>query len=111
MTPAFMIPPICSETGGDLACNHLAGALEISAFCDTPPEYLFAYVNAASGTLTTFMGGVLGRIEFGRKFESNLGDQRQSIKVRAINGRTYHGTYYRSAGDYARLRLVAKGRP
>lgn len=37
MTPSFMIPPICSNTLGDIASNHLLGALELAEIHDDPP--------------------------------------------------------------------------
>jgi hypothetical protein len=37
-----------------------------------------------------------------------MGDTRVSIRVYAINGCVYHGTYYKSAGNYARVKISAK---
>jgi hypothetical protein len=36
-----------------------------------------------------------------------MGDKRQPIDIYAINGKKYHGTYYKSSGDYARVKLYA----
>lgn len=100
--------------------NHNRSLLEVEQFKTDVPERYFAYVrlweplmgNAQLnsnryGEVTTWMGDFLGGIYWiGREFRSNMGDKRIPIRVRGINGRSYSGTYFKSAGDYARLRLL-----
>jgi len=66
-------------------------------------------VGAPAGWATTWMGHKLGDVSFGTPYRSNMGDTRVPITVRGINGVIYTGTYFSSAGNYARLRKV-KGR-
>ena len=108
MTPSFMIPPVCSEQGGDLACNHLASALEVAEFVDDPPRRLFAYISEPAEVATTWMGDLLGTVRFGKRWRGPSGDERVSVTLRAINGSVYRGVYYRGAGDYARFHYRAQ---
>jgi hypothetical protein len=101
--------------------NEERSAVEVYEFVHDIPERYFAYVKLHDqellgnaqlahnryGNLTTWTGDTLGGIYWmGREFRSNMGDKRIPIRVRGINGRSYSGTYYKSAGDYARLRLL-----
>ena len=99
--------------------NDERSALEVFNTLTDPPAQLFAYVqrinNAQSPSagetergciLKTWTGDTLGRIiDAGRPWRSNFGDERQAITVRLADeaGTLYHGTFYSSAGDYARL--------
>lgn len=94
--------------------NDERSALEVYEFCQNPPERYFLYIKlnpngytgyGSSHMATTWTGEYLGDVQFGRTFKSSFGDTRVSITVAAINGRKYHGTYYKSAGDYARVKL------
>lgn len=100
--------------------NEERSALEVSEFCANPPARYVLYIKEPDGGITnqgipwdhnwdgvatTWMGEKLGTVSFGRSFRSNFHDTRIPVRVRAINGLNYHGTYYRSAGDYARITL------
>lgn len=87
--------------------NEAVSALEVYEFKRDLPASYFLYVNEKEATVTTWMGDFLGRIVWaGSAWRSNMGDQRQAIEVRAINGRTYYGIYYCSAGNYARIKIA-----
>jgi hypothetical protein len=57
-----------------------------------------------TGSATTWTGDNLGAVQFGRAWQDNFGGVRIPISVRAITGDDYHGTYFASAGDYARIK-------
>jgi hypothetical protein len=115
-----------SEVPAHLATitNDDRSASEVYEFVTNPPERYFLYINhpevrstflseqadsvryGSSGLATTWTGEKLGDVQFGTTFRSSFGDTRVSIRVYAVNGRTYAGTYYKSAGDYARVKLV-----
>lgn len=91
--------------------NDELSQVEVYEFVIDPPDRYVAYVakrdhptGAVSYVLTTWTGDVLGKAQLGLVYVSNLGDTRRPIWVRAINGRTYYGTYYCGAGDYCRLK-------
>lgn len=88
--------------------NELRSAVEIYEFCNDKPEKYFLYIKEENGTATTWTGELLGTVTFGFKFRSNFGDYRILVTVKAINGETYHGIYYTSAGSYARIKKVKK---
>jgi hypothetical protein len=93
------------------ACdNDLRSAVEVYEFCTDPPSNYMLYVNEARREATTWTGEKLGRVTFGREFRDNFGGKRVPVWIDAINGRTYHGTYYKSAGDYARVKLTKRKR-
>lgn len=86
--------------------NDERSALEVFVFCTERPDRYTLYVNEAAREATTWMGDRLGEISFGRAYRDNFGGTRVPIRVQAINGRTYSGTYYKSSGDYAHVRAV-----
>jgi hypothetical protein len=88
--------------------NDEISSVEVYEFVTTPPAKYFAYVREDERLLITWTGEKLGTVAFGRPYYSNLGDTRVPVSVKAINGRRYHGTFFKSSGDYARLKL-AKG--
>jgi hypothetical protein len=91
--------------GYEPICNAAISLLEVYEFLNDPPERYFAYVGHSH--ITTWTGDILGSIvAMGVQFSSNFGDKRQSLRVKAINGKIYAGTYYKSAGDYCRLKAV-----
>lgn len=107
MVPLFIVPPICSETGGDLARNHVLGALELAEIHIDPPERLFCYpaeLPDGGNVATTWMGGRIGTLVVGRKWRSNLGDERQSVRIIAPNGVRYSGIMF---GTYIRAARVS----
>ena len=111
--PNGAVPPV-------MFGNEDRSAIEVYEWNAEPPERYVAYVKMVKAptfidgypygsyeaTLTTWTGEPLGSVTFGRTWVSNFGDRRQAIRVRATNGRTYAGTYFRSAGNYARIRIV-----
>lgn len=88
--------------------NDERSALELFEFQRDKPERYFLYINEAEKLATTWTGEKLGDVSFGRVWRDNFGGKRRAVTVRAITGETYHGTYFASAGDYARVRK-AKG--
>jgi hypothetical protein len=88
--------------------NAELSAMEVYEFCANPPERYFLYVEVQGhgyGIVTTWTGDLLGHFTHGREYRSSFGDVRVPITVKAINGRTYHGIYYESAGSYARIKM------
>jgi len=90
--------------------NAERSQVEVYEFETSPPDRYFLYVQEDKGIATTFPGDVLGYIGLGRSYRSNFGDERVQITIAAINGCIYHGTYYKSAGSYARVKLSARRR-
>ncbi|MDX3966145.1 MAG: hypothetical protein QHD01_06035 [Bradyrhizobium sp.] len=84
--------------------NEERSALEIFEFLRDKPERYFLYISRDKGLATTWTGDELGRVTFGCTYRDNFGGERVAITVHAISGDTYHGTYYKSSGDYARVK-------
>lgn len=99
---ADAVPPN-SFDNGDRA------AIEVFEFVNDPPERYFVYINEKENRATTWTGETLGAVEFGREYRDNFHGWRIPVTVRAINGRVYSGTYYKSAGDYARIKQRKNG--
>lgn len=96
--------------------NDMRSRVELFEWYAKPPHQYFAYVKEGTqrggngwhdggtpDTLTNWMGEPLGRITRGRTWRDNLGGKRVAIWVDGTNGRQYWGTYYTSAGTYARI--------
>lgn len=92
---------------------------EVAAFlADAPGPYVAYGATQPSGldpmrrlhygdSITTWTGDKLARvIESREPFHDNLGGIRQNFRALGINGATYFGTAYLSAGDYVRMRPV-----
>jgi hypothetical protein len=83
-------------------------AIEIYEFINDPPDRYFAYIKEPEignmGEMTTWTGEKLGNALLWNTWRSNFGDTRVSIDVWGINGIKYHGFYYKSAGDYCRIK-------
>lgn len=97
--------------------NDERAQAELFDFVKDPPERYFLYIRAkkgthygASGEATIWTGVKLGDVQFGNTWRDNMGSTRVSISVYAVNGYTYHGTYFKSAGDYARVKMSAKSK-
>ena len=84
--------------------NEERSALEVFEFCQNPPDKYFLYIREKDRTATTWTGDVLGQVSFGREWRDSFGGRRSPVTIRAINGLTYHGTYFKSSGDFARVR-------
>jgi hypothetical protein len=88
--------------------NEERSALEVFEFVANPPDKYFLYISEKNRTATTWTGDALGNVSFGREYRDSFGGRRVPITVHAINGRTYHGTYYKSSGDYARVKAAKR---
>ena len=88
--------------------NEERSALEVFEFCQNPPDKYFLYIREKDRTATTWTGDVLGQVSFGREWRDSFGGRRVPVTIRAINGLTYHGTYFKSSGDFARIRQSKK---
>lgn len=102
------------------AKNQETSRKEVAAWMADKPQQYFAYVKERENTerigcgttpnqymrgeLVTWMGDKLGYIYGGIPYRDNFGSYRVSIDVVGTNGILYHGTYYKSSGDYARIR-------
>lgn len=85
--------------------NELRSAIEVYEFIANPPKKYFLYVDEKTGEVTTWTGQKLGRFTVINGYRSNMRDFRISIRIKAINGKEYYGTYYKSAGSYARITM------
>lgn len=88
--------------------NDELSALEVHDFVTNPPDRYFLYINEETGNATTWTGDSLGRAYLGREFRDNFGGKRVPVTIQSINGKTYHGTYFKSAGNYARVKMAKK---
>lgn len=84
-------------------------AVEVYEFLQDKPKKYFVYVKEpeagyVAGSVGTWIGEPLGKCYFGFSYKSNMGDTRVPINVEGRNGIDYYGTYYKSAGDYARIK-------
>lgn len=86
--------------------NVLRSEIEVYEFINNIPDKYFLYISEIRKEATTWTGQRLGDIKFGREYRDNFGGKRVPVTVNAINGRKYHGTYYKSAGDYARVKIA-----
>lgn len=77
--------------------------VELYYFMKERPKKYFLYINEEKRTATTWTGEKLGTVYMGSTYTSNFGDKRRNIDVIGINGIKYHGTFYKSSGDYARV--------
>lgn len=99
--------------------NEERSQIEVYEFVSNPPAKYFAYIrrvdcegNASEKSLriqvTTWTGQVIGTGLLGTSFRDNFGGHRYPLRFRGINGLEYAGTYYASAGDYARVKAIKK---
>jgi len=91
--------------------NAERSQVEVYEFVNQQPDKYFCYVQrnkCAPGlvdnkvTVTTWTGQVLGYGYLGVPYKCG-NSRRYPIRFRAINGVRYSGTYYASAGTYARV--------
>ena len=82
--------------------NEELSQAEIQFFHDNKPEHYFAYVLETSKLLQTWAGDVLGDVKTLYHYTSNFGDSRCNIRVKAVNGLYYYGTWYTDY-DYCRI--------
>jgi hypothetical protein len=89
--------------------NEERSALEVFEFCTHPPDKYSLYISRERQEATTWTGELLGHVTFGREYGDNFGGRRVPVWIRGINGKQYHGTYYKSSGDFARIRQTKRG--
>lgn len=103
---------IARIAGVSMPTNAELSAVEVWEFQNMPPKSLFAYVDKTSSTIRTFNGEILGNAVFGKEHKSpgfgGAFSKRVPLKVTGINGLTYYGTWYKSSGNYARLKVCSK---
>lgn len=98
--------------------NDIRSAVEVYEFMSEKPTKYFAYVkvnpngnDAFHCYVTTWTGEVIGSGRLGYEYRDSFGGRRQSIEFLGYNGRVYSGTFYKSAGDYCRVKAVKRERP
>lgn len=101
-----IIPAGARPPEGASMTNEEKSELELLEWRESPPEHYSAYVRVESSQLINWMGALLGAICFGREWRDNFGGTRVAIRVAGTNGRQYAGTYFKSAGNYARLKAM-----
>jgi hypothetical protein len=93
--------------------NDERSRLEVYDFVKVKPVKYIAYVYEIDGrpaSITTWTGEIIGRVtSVFPAYRSCFGDKRVNFRARMICGRTFSGTYYKSAGDYCRLKVFKKG--
>jgi len=88
--------------------NEERSKLEVYLFLLSPPDRYFCYISEGKKSAATWMGQNLSHwCILGREWRSNMGDKRQNVIFRGINGRFYSGIYYKSSGEYARVRALS----
>lgn len=110
--------------------NDERSACELYEWLANPPEKYFLYIkprvplSAAHGdpryrgdyprgdfvenAATTWTGTPLGNVRFGQPYRDSFGGRRVLITVYGNNGMHYAGTYYASADDYARIKMLKR---
>ena len=88
--------------------NELRSKIETYEFMQDKPDRYFIYIDEKENVATTWTGDKLGIVHFGKEYRSNMNDKRINIDVIGINGIKYHGTYFKSSGDYARIKAYKK---
>ena len=88
--------------------NEMRSMVEVHQFKKNPPEKYFAYIqNSKPNKVTTWVGDPLGDITWmGREYSGGMGSVRQNLRIKAITGDIYSGTYFKSSGDYVRLKKL-----
>lgn len=90
--------------------NEQRSQIEVYEFVNNPPKKYFLYVNPEKRIVTTWMGDILGNITFlGLPYKCpafGWPSTRQNLTFRGINGKNYTGIFYKSSGDYARVKMI-----
>jgi hypothetical protein len=118
---ALPLSPQETTTMQDAYCdsiNSITSAHEVYEWKRNPPQKYFVYVSLTmhQGTLgtihtyphaivTTWTGEHLGNATVGLPYNGGgfCASKRRAIWVKGNNGVNYHGTYFESSGDYARI--------
>lgn len=87
--------------------NDELAQVELYDFIHDVPDKYFLYVSEKTNLATCFTGLELGKVSFGREWRDNFGGTRRAVTIKAVNGRRYVGTFFKSSGDFARIRLAA----
>jgi hypothetical protein len=97
--------------------NEELSKLEVYDFITNPPDHYLGYVHIEKDAMgyvtkkafTTWVGDTLSTYcLLGHIWTSNLGDKRQRILFKGINGILYGGIFYLSSGDYARVKKLSR---
>jgi hypothetical protein len=87
--------------------NEERSKIEVADFNREQPDKYFLYIDAKKRIATTFTGELLGVVTFGREYECPgfyRPSTRVPVRIQAINGCEYFGTYFKSSGDFARIK-------
>lgn len=95
--------------------NDEIAAIELYDWLIHAPAKDFVYVDEEKGVITNWTGRVLGRFTVGKRWVDNFGGRRVSLFINGNNECGYSGTYFPSAGTYARIKrtthpLIGVGR-
>jgi len=84
--------------------NKERSMIEVYEWVFGLPSSYFLYIREKDNTAVNFMGEILGSVSMGREYYDNFGGVRVSVDIKGTNGIRYHGTYFKSAGQYARIK-------
>ena len=102
--PTVSIPEIKTWPKNSQITNRERSLIQLYEFVIEKPTKYFAYVCEVDKQLITWTGNVLGTVRFVIEYKDSFGGTRVAITVKGINGIKYYGTYYKSSGDYARIK-------
>jgi hypothetical protein len=96
--------------------NDMRGLVEQYEFKHNPPEKYFTYWSkrqvstdgAYQNWLVTWNGEPLAKVSGCSEWRDNFGGTRVSFQALGINGLWYSGTYFKSSGDYCRIKLLKR---
>lgn len=108
-----------SNTLGDLPGNLIRSRAEVWKWYESPPDSAFIYIREVPENerrlgdgrflppfeAITWMGDHLGNVLASPAYRCNMGDRRRAITLIGTNRRIYVGTYFQSAGNYARVKF------
>jgi len=113
--PPEAVPPVKFD-------NDDRSAIELWEWKHDPPEKYFLYIRENDKRpegfpyepplweAITFAGQKLGNVRYATEYKcpafGGWPSVRQSITVYGNNGVKYYGTYYKSSGDYARIKMM-----
>lgn len=88
--------------------NDERAQVELFDFVTNPPDRYFLYIREETREAVNFTGVRLGTVSFGREWRDNFGGTRRAVSIRSVNGVLYHGTYFKSSGDFARVKRAVR---
>lgn len=95
--------------------NHERSLIEVYEFVRDKPNKYFAYVDVDKMVIANFPGVVLGKITWkGPEYRLRAGfggidSVRQNLRIAGINNVVYSAVYYKSSGDYCRMKAFKNG--